>query len=255
MAACDANYKFTWVDIGDYGGISDGGVWANSDFGRSLERGQVDLPFPQYWPGMVQPMSFTFVGDAAFPLRIFMMRPYAKPKRRRNQGQQEEEEEMNEDYNRDIVGGLGLRELIFNYRLSRAKKVIENAFGILVSKWTILKGSIACSLETCETIALVVLHNFLLFSEEELPMQQQRYNVRGLTDQEGPHGELFHGAWRREVPDINIFQRIGRMGSNNAAADAVRLRNNLRDYFVSEVGEIEWQYKGIQNNPIMRGPL
>ncbi|KMQ84696.1 nuclease harbi1-like protein [Lasius niger] len=222
MAVCDANYKFTWVDIG---GISDGGVWANSDFGRSLKRGQVDLPFPHHWPGMVQPMPFTFVGDTAFPLRIFMMRPYAKSKRRRNQGQQEEEEEINEDYNRDI--------------------------------WTILKGSIACSLETCETIvlALVVFHNFLLFSEEELPMQQQRYNVRGLADQEGPHGELFHGAWRREVPDINIFQCIGRMGGNNAAADAVRLRNNLRDYFVSEVGEIEWQYEfGIPNNPIMRGP-
>ncbi|GAB1861619.1 Protein ANTAGONIST OF LIKE HETEROCHROMATIN PROTEIN 1-like [Camponotus japonicus] len=48
MAAYDANYKFTWVDVGDYGGISDGGVWANSDFGRSLERGLVDLPLPQH---------------------------------------------------------------------------------------------------------------------------------------------------------------------------------------------------------------
>lgn len=87
-------------------------------------------------------------------------------------------------------------------------------------------------------------------------MQQQRYNVRGLADQEGPNGELFHGAWHQEVPDINIFQRIGRMGGNNAAVDAVRLRNNLRDYFVSEVGEIECQYEiAIQNNPIMRGPL
>lgn len=238
------------------GGISDGGVWANSDFGRALERGQIDLPFPQHWLGMVQPMPFTFVGDAAFPLRTFMMRPYAKPKRRRNQEQQEEE--INEDYNRDIVRGLELSELIFNYRLSRARRVIENAFGILVSKWTILKGSIACKLETCEAMVLatLVLHNFLLSSEEELPMQQRRYNAIGLVDQEGPHGELFHGAWRQEVPDINIFHRIGRMGGNNAAADAIRLRNNLRDYFISKAGEIEWQYEiGTQNNPIIRGPL
>nr|XP_012236003.1 PREDICTED: uncharacterized protein LOC105680120 isoform X2 [Linepithema humile] len=191
MAACDANYKFTWVDIGDYGGISDGGVWANSDFGRSLDRGQVDLPFPQHWPGMVEPMPFTFVGDAAFPLRTFMMRPYAKPKRRRNQGQQEKGERNEENYyDRDVVVGLGMPETIFNYRLSRARRVIENAFGILVAKWTILKGSIACNLKTCETIvlALVVLHNFLLSSEEELPTQQHRYNVQGLTDQEGSHG-------------------------------------------------------------------
>lgn len=87
-------------------------------------------------------------------------------------------------------------------------------------------------------------------------MQEQRYNVRRLADQEGSHSEQFHGTWCQEVRDINIFQRIGRMGGNNAAADAVRLRNNLRDYFVSEAGEIEWQYEiGLQNNPIIRGPL
>jgi len=64
-----------------------------------------------------------------------------------------------------------------------------------------------------------------------------------LADQEVPYGELLqNGAWRREVPDINIFQCIERMGSNNAAADAIRLRNNVRDYFLSEAGEIEWQY-------------
>jgi len=174
--------------------------------------------------------------------------------------EEDEGDEMNEeeDYDR-VIRGLGVRELIFNYRLSRTKRVIENAFGILVSKWTILKSSIACSLKTCETIvlALVVLHNFLLSSEEELPMQQHRYNVQGLADQEGPYGELLqNGAWRQEVPDINIFQCIGMMGCNNAAADAIRLRNNLRDYFLSEAGEIEWQYNvATQNNPIIRHPL
>jgi len=58
------------------------------------------------------------------------------------------------------------------------------------------------------------------------------------------------------MPDINIFQCIGRIGGNNAAADAIRLRNNLRDYFLSEAGEIEWQYNvATRNNPIIRNPL
>jgi len=116
-----------------------------------------------------------------------------------DQGQREEDvgDEMNEeeDYDR-VIRGMGVRELIFNYRLSRARRVIENAFGILVSKWIILKSSIACSLKTCETIvlALVMLHNFLLSSEEELSMQQHRYNVQGLADQEGPYGELLQNG-------------------------------------------------------------
>lgn len=36
MAICDSEYKFTVVDIGRPGGISDGGVWETSELGKSL---------------------------------------------------------------------------------------------------------------------------------------------------------------------------------------------------------------------------
>ncbi|XP_071582100.1 uncharacterized protein, partial [Temnothorax nylanderi] len=222
MAICDANYVFKWVDIGDYGSISDGGVWMHSDFGSSLEQGLVELPYPEPLPGRDDPFPFVFVGDEAFPLKVYLMRPYSKPKRR-----------------------LTMPQRIFNYRLSRARRVIENAFGILVSKWAILQGSITCKLETAESIvmAIICLHNFILESESDILPAQRMYQNVGLVDGDGPNGEsLQNGAWRTQVHQGIMLQRLGRVGGNNPARAAITQRDKLRDYFLTEDGEVPWQY-------------
>ncbi|XP_031351048.1 uncharacterized protein LOC116176561 [Photinus pyralis] len=101
--------------IGSYGSQSDGGIMNASLFGKDLLNCTLDLPDDSPLPGSNVPVPFYLVGDEAFPLRPNLMRPYSK---QRN-------------------GPMDQTELIFNYRLSRCRRIIENTFGILVSRFRI----------------------------------------------------------------------------------------------------------------------
>ena len=55
------------------------------------------------------------------------------------------------------------KKFIFNYRLSRARRVIENTFGILVARWRIFRSPIKAKTENVEhyLLAAICLHNYL----------------------------------------------------------------------------------------------
>lgn len=55
------------------------------------------------------------------------------------------------------------KQRIFNYRLSRARRVIENSFGLLSFKWRIFKSTIKADTSLVESIieSCVCLHNWL----------------------------------------------------------------------------------------------
>ncbi|KAL6420934.1 hypothetical protein ACFW04_013613 [Cataglyphis niger] len=131
MAISDANYKFIWIDVGDYSSNSDDGVWANSNIGQSLESDTGNIPSLKLLPGTTTLLPCTLVGDETYPRKSL----------------------------------ISDSQRIFNYRLSRARQIIKNAFGILVSRWRILTRSIQCKEEITHKIvlALVVLHNYIVF--------------------------------------------------------------------------------------------
>ncbi|XP_057294525.1 uncharacterized protein LOC130623036 [Hydractinia symbiolongicarpus] len=129
MAICDARYVFSFVDIGDYGSNNDSGVFRRSAIGKSFFKKEMNLPEPENIENSPTfgLMPYYLVGDDAFPLQQWLMKPYP---------------------------GQGIKEnqLIFNYRLSRARRVIENAFGILAARWRVFMNPLQTNVNNAETI-------------------------------------------------------------------------------------------------------
>ena len=70
LALCDASYQFTAVDTEEPGRQSDGGVFANSNLGRSIINDCFNLPQPKKLYSESEFLfPYVFVGDDAFPMR------------------------------------------------------------------------------------------------------------------------------------------------------------------------------------------
>lgn len=78
MAACDHTYKFTLIDVGAHGSVSDGSVFATSEIGQAIKREALGIPQePLQLPSSNESLPYFFVGVQAFPLMGNLMRPYA----------------------------------------------------------------------------------------------------------------------------------------------------------------------------------
>ncbi|XP_051169954.1 uncharacterized protein LOC127287187 [Leptopilina boulardi] len=81
LAMCDAFYRFTWVNVGDYGSISDLSAFRNTHLFQALERNEVDLPEDDFLPRSNIRMPFFFIGDAIFDIKRYFMLPYNRNRR------------------------------------------------------------------------------------------------------------------------------------------------------------------------------
>lgn len=155
MALADANYCFTIVDIGAEGRRSDGGIFHNSELRHQLENNYLKLPKARSISENIPTLPYVIVGDEAFALASYMLRPYPRS------------------------CNLNIKKKVFNYRLSRARRVIECAFGILTSRWRIFRRPITTNVNAAILIvqATVCLHNFLMKRDLNLPIQNRSYSV------------------------------------------------------------------------------
>ncbi|XP_018363696.1 PREDICTED: uncharacterized protein LOC108761585 [Trachymyrmex cornetzi] len=124
LAVSDAKNRFTIVDIGAEGRQSDGGVFENSELPHLLETNALHISLPTRLNNTDLEFPYVLLGDEAFPLSTYMMRPYPRS------------------------GQLNISRKIFNYRLSQARRTVECAFGILVARWRLYRQPIIASTST-----------------------------------------------------------------------------------------------------------
>jgi len=217
MAVCNAKYVFTLVDVGAFGSQSDGGVFKESIFGVSLDNYELGIPGDSCLPGTDIKFPHYLVGDEAFPLKKYIMRPYPGV-------------------------NLNKTQKIFNYRLSRARRIIENSFGILASRWRIFRTTIIADVHTAEWIvcAGLCLHNFLRISELAERSENATYCPTNYADTWDNQGYVISGKWREGEENITL-RNMGRMGANNATRKNISLRDILADYLISPEGAVSWQ--------------
>lgn len=69
MALVDAEYRFRAIHVGDFGRMSDGGVFANSDLERGMEHGTLEVPPCAPLPGAPElgPLPHVMVGMLLSP--------------------------------------------------------------------------------------------------------------------------------------------------------------------------------------------
>jgi len=209
LAVCDANYCFTLVDIGAEGSQSDGGVYRNSTLGKLIKNHEMPEPKPDKLPRSEHIFPYFYVGDEAFALTETFMIPFGK----------------------DYIKGSSkpaIEKKIFNYRLSRARRVIENAFGILASRWRIFRRPMECGPQAAVSIikACVVLHNYVMKTKntgvKNPPPGYYGDRYSKITD-----GLTSKALWRSET---NVFHNTRIISNKNASLDAKNYRLLLTEY-------------------------
>ena len=206
IGIADSNFELIYFNFGTNGHVSDGGILEYTDFYDKLQNECLKIPESSDVKG--RKLSYVFVGDEPFSLRRDFLRPYK-------------------------VKHLTRERNIFNYRLSRAQRIIENAFGILVARFGTFKTHINIQLDNISkdiVMASCALHNFLqrIFPDTYTPSEY--FDIEDLEN-----GTVRAGL-RSHPSSMATLKR----GNRNHQLTGKEVRNQFVEYFNNK-GKVPWQ--------------
>lgn len=195
MAVADSEYKFILYDVGCNGRVNDKGVFRESNIAGYMGKTSSSLGTKNL-PGSHVELPYVFIGDDAFPLKPHLLKPYSS---------------------RDKT----MECRIYNYRLSRARRIIENAFSILANRFQTLQTKINLNVEKVEliTVTTLALHNYLITEAKSSYLQVD------IEDTENVNIDL--AGWRScrnilGLPSCKI---------NRSRNDSQEIRNKFKTFF------------------------
>lgn len=187
----DADYRFICIEVGGRGNQSDGGTFSGSALYQCLENNTFNMPPDEELPNSNVKVPVVLIGDEAYPLKPYLLRPFPRTH-------------------------LGPAENMFNYRLSRARRCVECAFGLLYAKWRVISKAIETNVETAISIVkcICVLHNV-------------------VRERDGENDPTFKevSQYYFEEED-NGIERINRR-NNRATRRSLHIREVFKDYIMS----------------------
>jgi hypothetical protein len=144
MSIVDAKYRFVWGSCGFPGNSHDSIIFQSTSLWSNIKDGNVIPSYSQNEQGVYIPPLL--LADSAFPMETWIMKPYSN-------------------------AVLTKDQRYFNYRLSRARMVVECAYGQLKGRWRLLLRKSEGNLYEVKmaTLACMILHNVCLEKGDTMP--------------------------------------------------------------------------------------
>ena len=171
----DSKYQFMDINIGWPGKVHDARVFGNSTL---YHKGQNGSLFPASMAKEINGVNvpLLILADGAYPLLPWVMKPFPDN------------------------GALDAEKSHYNYRLSRARMVVENSFGRLKGRWRCLLKQNECSVESMSSVVATccVLHNICEmhhdnFDEELIPLEDLKMQPTQQANDSGPPSQDSNG--------------------------------------------------------------